>query len=319
MMLVQISPVMESVSETLCSLRFASKVHSVEFGAIKRNFDSSIVDFNRFKDEMKKIKEEMKEKEQTFHQKLTEAEQKVAEYHQSLSELESKYQQLQTALKSKEQEKLQLDQPSVPYPYPYSKPPKTVSRMETEESAADQSPQLSMFLEEPTATLSASKTIPKSPSHFNTSFYESWKEHVTEFVAEKENFDGNPFRTPTKAGAVLSSPGIKKLASNNTPTKRPNEDQLLFGSTPFQRPAKKPLLSSAQNSNSNITLLGPTSSSASKQSFKVGSSSKGDVLGNENVIVNPSRAKPLLSQPNQPTTPLKAKPKQVSTSKTSWI
>lgn len=104
LMLVQISPSSDNSMETLCSLRFASKVHSIELGPIKRNFD---LDASRFKDEAKKAKDELKEKD-TFiallQQKCEELDAKANQFESAYHELEFKFEQLNETFQNQMEE-----------------------------------------------------------------------------------------------------------------------------------------------------------------------------------------------------------------------
>ncbi len=66
LMLVQVSPSEYDVSETLCSLKFANRVRTVELGQAKSNTSSGDVGtINKLKDSLMKAKEEMKSMEKT--------------------------------------------------------------------------------------------------------------------------------------------------------------------------------------------------------------------------------------------------------------
>lgn len=205
LMLVQISPSVESCAETLCSLRFASKVHSVELGPIKRNFD---MDATRYKEEAKKYKDELKEREENLNlvqQKYEEAEAKANEFEIAYNELEAKFLELNEAYQSQREE---LERNS------------DVFRCQLERSGRNNNE--TSFLDN------------SHPNSTPSRFYTSLKETVEELFDSKENYQENRFRTPTKGSLGLLNSGGKKL-------KRAAEDPT-FGSSPFQRPTKRPTL-----------------------------------------------------------------------------
>lgn len=97
LMFVQISPNENDLSETLCSLNFASRVKGVELGPAKKQLDNS--DFLRYKQLVEKTKQEakirdvqIKKMEETIHNlemKVKEKDQKNKSLQEKLKELES--------------------------------------------------------------------------------------------------------------------------------------------------------------------------------------------------------------------------------------
>ncbi|KAJ8424329.1 hypothetical protein Cgig2_003524 [Carnegiea gigantea] len=97
LMFVQISPNENDLSETLCSLNFASRVKGVELGPAKKQLDNS--EFLRYKQLVEKTKQEAKIKdvqikkmEETIHNlemKVKEKDQKNKSLQEKLKELES--------------------------------------------------------------------------------------------------------------------------------------------------------------------------------------------------------------------------------------
>ncbi|KAL5977441.1 hypothetical protein ACLOJK_021787 [Asimina triloba] len=248
LMFVQISPSESDVSETLCSLNFASRVRGVELGPAKKNFDIS--ELSRQKQMVEKAKQEMKNKDaniKKMEETIYNLELKMKAKDMSSKNLQEKVKELEAQLlierklarqhvdmKLAEQKQQQEEQYMSSMKPPLAARPLGIQNIATEPIASPLAKELVNVIQ-PLAENNSIKSQPSAPPDNNGIL----KYHKTQKENNKPEMPEQQTSVPTRTGRA----SICMTARRIPVIPAPRRNSLIpFPTTAAVRPALDPLL-----------------------------------------------------------------------------